>query len=336
MSATVRNRPAAAEVERLVCLADDDWDAVVAAAGRPYRFSHRAAAGRALEAAYPSHSFTPYRVDYRDGAQILYPLVRIDRPIQSLSKIVGMPLGLEGTPIALAGELQQAHLEGLSRALDFKGSLHIHGGAGGSPPPIGRVTSLVTHLLDLRGGFDAVWSGAFDAKTRNMCRKAERAGVRVAEETTPAAMAAYFELYANSARSWGYSEPPYPRRLFDALLGSGAAELWLARLDGALIAGAMFLRGSEDLLYWSAAVDREHRGAAPSNAVLHAAICSACERGIAYLDFGASTGLPGVEAFKRSFGAQPRDYRTVNTASTRQRRLRRWENRLRSRRGVRR
>lgn len=336
MSATLRSQPPAAEVAEVVPLEAEGWEAALAASGRPYRFSHRAAAGRALEAAYPSHRFTPYRVDYRDGARILYPLVTAARPIQSLSKLVGMPLGLEGTPIALAGELRGAHLEGLLRALDFKGSLHIHGGAGGSPPAVGLVTSHLTHVLDLRGGFDAVWSRAFDAKTRNMCRKAERAGVRVAEETTPAALVAYYELYAKSAAAWGYSEPPYPRRLFEALLGSGAAELWLARLGGAPVAGAMFLRGSEDLLYWSAAVDREHRGAAPSNAVMRAAISSACERGVAYLDFGASTGLPGVEAFKRSFGAQPRDYRVVNTASTRQRRLRRWENRLRSGRGTRR
>ena len=153
-----------------------------------------------------------------------------------------------------------------------------------------------------------------------MCRKAEREGVTVADESQTAAED-YYALYEKTARGWGREQPPYPRELFAALIGSGAAELWIGRLEGRPVAGALVLRGSHDLLYWSGAMDREHASVAPSNAVLRALIESACGRGIDYLDFGASTGLPGVEAFKRSFGATPREFISISLSSRRHRGL---------------
>lgn len=304
-------------LEELVPMDDAEWDAALAATGLPFRFSHRAAAGRALETAIPSYRFTPYRAAYDDGSSILFPLVAVTRQLRSLSMLLGMPFSLEGTPLPLAGTPSAPHVDALFREL---GALALYGGAGGSPPALGQVTHAVTHALDLSEGFDAVWSGSFTAKNRNVCRKAERAGVTVADESATGA-ADYWALYEMTARGWGADQPPYPRELFAALLASGAAELWLARLDGRPVAGALLLRGSHDLLYWSGAMDREHAGVAPSNAVLRVAIESACSRGVGYLDFGASTGLPGVEAFKRSFGATPREFISVALSSRRQRSL---------------
>jgi CelD/BcsL family acetyltransferase involved in cellulose biosynthesis len=58
---------------------------------------------------------------------------------------------------------------------------------------------------------------------------------------------------------------------------------------------------------------------APSNALLSEAIKAACSRGVSYLDFGASEGLPGVEKFKQSFGAQAREYGYAEMRSLRYR-----------------
>ena len=116
------------------------------------------------------------------------------------------------------------------------------------------------------------------------------------------AVAAYWSLYETASRERGHAQPSHPRELFSALLDSGHAELWLARLDGRVLAGGMMLRGSDDLLYWSGAMDRRHQAVAPSNAVLREAIRSACSQDIAYFDFGASSGNAGVERFK---GAGP-------------------------------
>jgi hypothetical protein len=302
-------------VEEVARPRDEAWDAAVEESGLPFRFSHRAAAGRAFEAAYPSYTHDSRVIRFADGTKLLVPLVRVSRQFKSLRMQVGMPLGLEGTPIALAGMPAAEHINGLLVALDGVGLLALHGGAGGSPPATGEVARGETHVLDLRPGFDELWSNSFSAKNRNSCRKAERAGVAVGEESTAAGTTEYWALYEAATRAWGYDVPPYPDGLFAALIETGHAELWLARLDGQAIAGALLLRGSEDLLYWSGAMDRAFQGVAPSNAVIRQVIESACSRAISYLDFGASGRLTGVEKFKTSFGAEPRSFVNVTLRS---------------------
>lgn len=298
-------------VEQLVQLDDKDWDAAVGASGQRFRFSHRAAAGRAFDATYCEYQFEPYRAVYSDGTALLLPLTRVNRRARDLTMLLGMPLGLEGTPVVVAGEPRAEHVHELFAALGGRGSLTLYGGAGGSPPGA-QGELFATHVLSLEPGFEWLWEHAFSSKNRNSCRKAERAGVEVATSQDPDA---YYHLYAAASRGWGYPEPPYPRRLFGALLETGEAELWMAVLDGDAIGGALLLRGSDDLFYWTGAVAAEHRTLAPGNAVIRTVIASACERGIGTFDFGASTGLPGVSAFKESFGATEVTYRNVELRS---------------------
>jgi hypothetical protein len=306
----------AIRVRSLQVLAGDAWDAAVAATGASFRFSHRASGGRAFEAAYSEYGFEPYRAEYDDGTTLLVPLVRVTRRLSALTMMLGMPLGLEGRPLVVDGELRGGHLRGLFSALQACGRLTIHGGAGGGLPPDGIQSEASTHVLELAPGFEALWEQSFSSKNRNSTRKAERAGIEVSRADD---VGAYHALYAAASRAWGYTDPPYPRALLDALLDSGHAELWLGRLDGTPIAGAFLLRGSDDVFYWSGAVAAEHRTLAPGNAVIKTAIQSACERGIAYFDFGASMGLPGVSAFKESFGATEVRYGTVDLTSRRYR-----------------
>src|SRR5439155_19665226 len=174
----------AVAVETLELLADDAWDAALDASGTAYRFSHRAAAGRAFEAAYDEFRFEPYRVAYRDGAVALVPLVRIRRRLAAMTMMIGMPLGLEGTPVVLEGSLGPGHAKALFDALGACGRLTLHGGAGGSPPANGAAPRVTTHVLDLRPGFEAVWTGSLTSKNRNMVRKAEKHGLRIARETS--------------------------------------------------------------------------------------------------------------------------------------------------------
>ena len=306
------NRP---EVDELIRLDDAAWDSAVQQSGEPFRFSHRAAAGRALERAYPAFTYRPCRITFSDGVVMLLPVMHVKRRLAALNLALCMPLGLEGTPLGLAEEPSAGHFEALRSALGGVGALSVHGGAGGSPACDGHCKSAATHTLDLSPGFDALWESSFSSKNRNSCRKAERAGIVVAEETNAEAARSYRRLYEAATTAWGYDEPPYPPDLFGALVDSGATELWLARLEGRVVAGALLLRGSDDVFYWSGAMDREHQGTAPSNAVIRAAIESACERGLSYFDFGASGTLAGVERFKTSFGAEPRQFRSVTIAS---------------------
>jgi Acetyltransferase (GNAT) domain len=303
------------QLEELVQLEDADWDAALEASGQPFRFSHRSCAGRAFERAYPSYSYSPFRAAFSDGAVALLPVVHVARRFGSLDMALAMPLDLEGRPIVVEGELGADHLDTLREGMEGAGLLTVSGGAGGSPPYAEHAVHGLTHVLDLAPGFEALWETSFSSKNRNSCRKADKAGVAIAEETTPEAAGEYRRLYELAAAGWGYHEPPYPVELFRALVESRAAQLWLARLEGKAIAGALLLEGSEDVLYWSGAMDREHQGVAPSNAILRTAIEAACRRRLSYFDFGASGELIGVERFKASFGAQPREFHSVTSSS---------------------
>jgi len=308
-------------VTELEILGGEAWDAALSIAGEPYRFSHRAAAGAAFEATYPEYRFEPCRVTYRDGAVGLVPLVRVRRRLDALTMMLGMPLGLEGTPVAVEGPLAPGHVQGLFDALDSCGRLVLHGGAGGSPPVDGSVEHVTTHVLDLRPGFEVLWTDSFTSKNRNMVRKADKRGVEIANETAAGRADTYYDIYADASKQWGYASPPYPRSLISALIDSGEAELWIAREEGEAVGGLILLRGSSDVLYWSGATVPGKQELAPSNALLSEAIKAACERGVEYLDLGGSTGLPGVERFKESFGAQPRDYAIAEVRSLRYRAL---------------
>ncbi len=308
-------------VRDITTLSEAEWDEAVSATGQPFRFSHRAAAGKAFEAAYPSYRFDPCRVAFADGTIALFPLIRVARRFAALSMALGMPLGWEGTPVAAQGEVGAAHIRGLFRARGGRGLLALHGGAGSSPPAVGRVTHSYTHKLDLTLGYDALWTESFSSACRNKCRKAMRAGIEVHRDAGQEAVDAYYILYAAAARRWGYSEPPYPRRLFEVLLGSEAAELWLAHLEGRVIAGALMVRGSDDLTSFSTAYDREHAAYGAGNLVTSVAVKSACERGIAYHDMGASLGLRDVEVFKEAFGAGRHGFRNVELSSRTYRRI---------------
>jgi hypothetical protein len=318
---------AGGEVEEIAHLSDDDWDAAVSGSQLPFRFSHRTAAGRAFEAAYPSYQYEPYRVSYLDGTIALFPLIRVARRARALTMFLGMASGWEGTPLPVAGEVRAAHVRSLFRALGGTGRLVLHGGAGGLPPRVGKEIVTTAHTLDLRPGWEELWAG-FSRTNRKKFRRAERAGVEISRPDTPEAQKDYYGLYKAATRSWGYSQPPFPQALFDALLDSDSAELWLAYLDEQPIAGEIWLGGSDDLFAFTAAMDSRYTAVGPGNAVRCAAIESACQRGVSYIDFGGSIGLPGVETFKESFGARKREFRTVELSSPGYRRLERWRARL--------
>jgi hypothetical protein len=300
------------EIAEIRVLDATSWDRELAGAGVRYRFSQRADAIAACERAYPEYSGRLFEAVYSDGSRTLFPGVIARRRLHALSAFLAMPLGWEGTPIALCGDVTAAQVKGFFRSLGGVGALRISGGAAGSPPPLGRVKDLSTHVLDLTPGFDALWNHHFTGKNRNTCRKAARSGVVVRKMETPQGADLYYDLYAPASRHWGHAEPSYPRALFLALAASAHVEFWLAFKDDVVVSGAVLLMGSEDVFYWSGAMAREFAAISPSNLLLRDVVRSACERGYRSMDFGASDGLPGVQKFKESFGAEPRRFRSVS------------------------
>ncbi len=298
------------------------WDELLRNSGVPFRFSQTSAAVHGLASARPGYLARAYRVQTDEGDDVLLPTVRVPRRFRALSLLEAMPLSWQGSPLVLSGTVTERALRGVVRGVPDVGALRVTGGplAGGTDVA-DTLSALVdghseTHLLDLRPGFEALWESGFAGKNRNVCRKAEKAGIQVGREAPAEALGAYFPLYVEATRHWGYAEPPYSRALFAALMAAPGVEFVLARLEGRVVAGTVSLLGSHDAFQWTTVMDRSVSSLSPTNALLKWVIEDACQRGLDWYDMGSSAGLPGVASFKESFGARRVTFPNLTVRST--------------------
>lgn len=180
----------------------------------------------------------------------------------------------------------------------------------------------LAHVLDLAGGFAAVWSKRFTGTARTAVRKAERAGLTVEADSTGRLVPVFYELYCEALRRWARQQHEplalalargvrrNPRRKFEEMarrLGN-ACRFWVAWLEGQPAATILVLQG-KNASYTRGAMDKELAGPARANYLLHRlAIEEACEAGCRYYHMGESGSSRSLAQFKTRFGAAPRPY----------------------------
>jgi hypothetical protein len=285
-----------------------------------YSLSHTYAFGEMLARAFAEYSYEPRILEFDDGVTALLPLVRVRRRPGLLRCYEAMPLSLGGTPVPFGGSLSPVHLLALIQALEPH-SLVLHGNsveafavAKDIRLPNLRIHERSSHVLDLEGGFEKVWSQRFSGKVRNQCRLAVRKGVSVRPALHPEDFETYYGLYAATAARWGHESPPHPLSLYRSLatLSGRGVSLSLAYVDDRPIAGVLLLEGRYFTLYWGAAMLKDCASYCPTNALLRAAIAKACENGKTQFDFGGSGELVSVRKYKESFGARPTSYNSLS------------------------
>jgi hypothetical protein len=163
-----------------------------------------------------------------------------------------------------------------------------------------------TQVVELAGGFESVFR-RWDQGQRQKVAQSRRAGVEVRLAQDEGGWRAYYDVYQDSLRRWGSrTTSVYPWRLFETLaaLRSPHIRLWLATLEGNVIAGVLCLYARRHVAYWHGAAVEEHIKKRPMNLLLHAAMSHACESGFAWFDFNPSGGHESVRAFKEGFGVR--------------------------------
>lgn len=189
-------------------------------------------------------------------------------------------------------------------------------------PPSTIRQSYQTHVLDLSGGFEAVWKARFSSVARSASRKAERLGVTVQSGTTEQLLPIFDALYRGSVDRWAQTRgdplpiarlvarrhEPYRKFEIVANLLGDACEVHIATLDGKPLAGIIVLTHGAVASYWRGAMDKQLIAGTGANELLHrVAIEKACERGCLEYDMQRSPS-DGVARFKTKFGAQPRNF----------------------------
>jgi Acetyltransferase (GNAT) domain len=180
-----------------------------------------------------------------------------------------------------------------------------------------RSVPRLAHVLDLKGGFERVWSEHFTQLARRNVRKAERAGIVVERGASEEHISAFYRLWDRSLERWaarqheplwlsrlraGHLDPAGKFRLLASILGD-AFGVWLALLDGRPVAAAIVLRGT-NAHYTRGAMEEETAGPTRANYLLHAAaIRDACDAGCRHYHMGETGTSQSLAFFKTRFGA---------------------------------
>lgn len=155
---------------------------------------------------------------------------------------------------------------------------------------------------------------AMKQKTRYNIRVAERRGVVVEIDNTPAAFERYLQLTRETTSRQGFysHNESYHRAMWETLHPAGIANLLVARLNGDIVTTWMLFRSSDTLYYPYGASTREHREVMANNLVMWEAIRLAKKWGLKYMDMWGALGPDpdrrdpwyGFHTFKAGYGAR--------------------------------
>lgn len=317
----------AGEVARWLPAPPPAWDALWRG-DRNATAAHRPGFVAALAAVLPGQEPGFVAVE-RGGETIGGAPVFVTRRA-GLRWIHAMPFGLPGAPLARPGE-HAAVDAAFGLALATRAAeLGVVGGEwiGYRPdgPPVapealdrvpGTTQTTESALLDLREGFEGVVR-RMDKKTRHEWRRSRERFDCVED---PEALDPAYALHRSQSRAWP-GHRPLPVALARRLLEGRDADLPVARLfvvrdgRGLLCAGLVLDHPHECLVWWTGSHPDGRRGHAVTR--LFGGIAEwAAASGHSRFNLGASPGLPGVAAFKRSLGGAIYPYaaRTIAPAS---------------------
>jgi len=264
--------------------------------------------------------------EFPDGRKLVLPLFR--------RKGLPLILATEKSPLigslVCAGEVRPDELRAIFSDLARRPCLRtmirptaLAGDAWAAAAPR-DVISLphLSHVLDLEGGFEAVWEKRFNGQARRAIRKAERAGLEVECDSTGKLVPVFYELLQRSVDRWAEQrhEPRFfarwraqrrdPMRRFQLMtemLGE-ACRIWVARVDGQPAAAIVVLQG-DNAHYTRGAMDKDLAGPARASFLLQKlAIEAACVAGCRYYNMGETGTSENLARFKSHFGAQPYTY----------------------------
>jgi lipid II:glycine glycyltransferase (peptidoglycan interpeptide bridge formation enzyme) len=167
----------------------------------------------------------------------------------------------------------------------------------------------LTHLIDMKGGFDKIWSESFDKSKRKQTRRAERKGVKVIESTSLGEAARFYDIYASRVRAYG-GKIHYPQSLFIELVRNSGrnVRLFLSYHENQLLGGQLCFYYKDMVIAWYGSTTMESRDLQASTNLYAHCIRHACEQGYKWFNLGGSIGKGSLVDYKMSFGGVPHHY----------------------------
>lgn len=144
------------------------------------------------------------------------------------------------------------------------------------------------HSIDLLPDIDESWR-RLHPTARRAVRKAQMAGVEISIAQDQAELIAFYQLHLR-VRKHKYGLLVQPQRFFinlwEEFFRSGLATLLLARVEGEIVAGVLFLRWGDTLYYKFNASSPDYLEVRPNDLILWEAIRHATGEGLRTIDLG--------------------------------------------------
>jgi CelD/BcsL family acetyltransferase involved in cellulose biosynthesis len=174
-----------------------------------------------------------------------------------------------------------------------------------------RDGTFLTHHLALGASEEALLASFHPNQVRRNIRRAERAGVTIRlGDAEPDVTEVFYGLHTRTRRRLGVPVQPlrYFRLLWRRVLQPGLGAVLIAELDGAPVAGGIFLASGAACVYKYGASDERQWSARPNHLLFWEAIRWATAKGCRTFDFGRTDlGDEGLRQFKARWGTVERE-----------------------------
>ncbi len=174
-----------------------------------------------------------------------------------------------------------------------------------------RDNSGQTWVVDLRPGIAALWQG-LEGRTRTAVRKAEKAGVTIRLADRPGDLNHYYRLHQQTYLRT--RAQPHPKAYFESIwnhmMSAGLARIYVAELNGEIIAAQNFAVYKRAALYWTGAASAPGLDSGANSLLQWHAMQWMCQSGLEWYETGeafpaATQGkLKGLNDFKKGFGGK--------------------------------
>jgi CelD/BcsL family acetyltransferase involved in cellulose biosynthesis len=287
-----------------LALDDPRWMRLVEADPSATLFHHPAWSAATAE----TYGYRPFVLGVPDGAGGLasgLPAMEVRTPLRG-RRWVALPFTdhcppLGAPPAGHAGALEAARTAARAVRLD------VHADVPG-PPGHAAGGGAVRHVLELQEDAEAVRRTFHKSQVQRGIKKAAKSGVTVRRADRASDLTEiYYRLHLGTRRRLGV--PTQPRRFFERVwahvMEPALGYTLIAEVDGAPVAGAVYLAWNETVIYKFGASDASSWGLRPNHAIFWEAIRSSCESGYRRFDFGRSDAEDtGLREFKSSWGAE--------------------------------
>lgn len=295
---------------KIISLSEEDWNQQIQGVS-PLTPFHQVSWHRVLKSTFKDLAVEYYAIEQSGKATSLIPIFKRKRfglklmgsPLRGMFTSYLGPLSENGTEMD-ADEM----LNRLFRVLspDFfelasapKHSLVIDGACPSE-----------TILVDLAPGEAELWK-KMKKKTRNQVRQAQKAGVEiVGPETNDDWILEYYDMLSDTYRRRDMTPPTsidFYRKLWQQLSPIGLLTVLMARFEGRIIAGGIYLVCDGAVYGLDGAMDRRYQKQRPNNLIEWETIAWGANQGLRCYDM-LGANIPSIAKFKLGFGGQLESY----------------------------